>query len=61
LGVRQLEPDVVVAAAHRILDQDQLVVAVVAAEVSGARRPLALDHAEDLTLEVDGGVEVGDA
>ena len=61
LGVGHLEPDVVVAAVHGVLDQDQLVVTLVAREVRGAGAPLGLDHADDLALELDRGVEIPDA
>ena len=59
-GVRDLEREVRVAAVGAVLDQDQLVVALVAGEVAGAGDAFGLDHADDLVLEVDGGVEVGD-
>ena len=60
LGVRHLQPDVVVAAPAG-LDQDQLVVALVAGEVSDPPPALTLDQAENLSLEGDGGVKILDA
>ena len=57
--VGHLEREVLVAAVDAVLDQDELVVALVAGEVAGAGDALGLDHADDLLLEVDGGVEVG--
>src|SRR5436853_1015356 len=56
-----LEPDVVIPALNRIFDQHQLVVALVAGQVADAGAPLRLDHAQNVSLEIDGGVEVGDA
>ena len=47
-----------VVAAAPGLDQDQLVVALVAGQVGDAPAALGLDQAEDIGLEGDGGVEV---
>ena len=59
--VGHLEGDVVVAAPRGVLDQDQLVVALVAGQVGRAGQALCLDQAEDVALEIDGCVQVRDA
>jgi hypothetical protein len=59
-SIGDLERDVVVAAARRVRDQHQLVVAVVAGEAAGPGDAVGLDQAEDGALEVDRGVALHD-
>ena len=58
--IRHFHTEVRVAALALCLPEDQLVVAVVAGEIARAADPIGLDHADDLLLELDGPVEVGD-
>ena len=48
----------VVAPVGGVLDEDELVVALVARHVARTGDTVDLDHADDLLLELDGGVQV---